>query len=48
VENAALVGRAARNIVLVYVDVRGLCRPVAVKRMTKSWVKEQIAAAQRR
>jgi hypothetical protein len=47
-ENAALAVRAARNIVLVYVDVRGLCRPVTVKRMAKSWVQEQIAAAKRR
>jgi spartin len=44
-ENAALAGRTARNIVLVYVDVRGLGRRVIVKRMTKSWVKGRIASA---
>jgi len=43
-ENAALAGRTARNIVLVYVDVRGLGRRVIVKRMTKSWVKGRIAS----
>lgn len=44
-ENAALAGRTARNIVLVYVDVRGLGRRVIVKRMTKTWVKGRIASA---
>jgi spartin len=44
-ENAALAGRTARNIVLVYVDVRGLGRRVIVKRMAKTWVKGRIASA---
>lgn len=42
-ENAALAGRTARNIVLVYVDVRGLGRRVIVKRMAKTWVKGRMA-----
>lgn len=44
-ENAALAGRTARNIVLVYVDVRGLGRRVIVKRMAKTWVRKHIANA---
>ena len=44
-ENAALAGRTARNIVLVYVDVRGLGRRVIVKRMAKTWVRGRIADA---
>jgi len=44
-ENASLAGRAARNIVLVYVDVRGLGRRVIVKRVAKQWVKGRIASA---
>jgi len=44
-ENAALAGRTARNIVLVYVDVRGLGRRVIVKRMAKTWVRGRIASA---
>jgi spartin len=44
-ENAALAGRTARNIVLVYVDVRGLGRRVIVKRVAKTWVKGRIASA---
>jgi len=44
-ENAALAGRTARNIVLVYVDVRGLGRRVIVKRMAKNWVRGHIASA---
>jgi spartin len=43
-ENAALAGRTARNIVLVYVDVRGLGRRVIVKRMAKTWVRGRIAS----
>ena len=42
-ENASLAGRTARNIVLVYVDVRGLGRRVIVKRVAKQWVKGRIA-----
>jgi spartin len=42
-ENAAIAGRTARNIVLLYVDVRGLGRRVIVKRMAKRWVKGRIA-----
>lgn len=41
----ALVGRTARNIVLVYVDIRGLGRPVMVKRVAKTWVDGRIASA---
>jgi spartin len=44
-ENAALAARTARNIVLVYVDVRGLGRRVIVKRATKAWVKGRVAKA---
>jgi len=44
-DNVALAGRTARNIVLVYVDVRGLGRRVIVKRMARSWVKGRIASA---
>jgi spartin len=44
-ENVALAGRTARNIVLVYVDVRGLGRRVIVKRMARTWVRGRIASA---
>jgi spartin len=46
-ENVALVGRTARNIVLVYVDVRGLGRRVIVKRVAKTWVSGRMASARR-
>jgi hypothetical protein len=44
-------GPTARNIVLVYMDVRGLGRRVIAKRIAKTWVKGRVAedaAAQRR
>ena len=41
----ALVGRTARNIVLVDVDVRGLGRRVIVKRVAKTWVSGRMASA---
>lgn len=44
-ENAALAARTARNIVLVYVDVRGLGRRVVVKRATKAWLRGRVARA---
>jgi spartin len=44
-ENVALVGRTARNIVLVYVDIRGLGRPVIVKRVAKTWIDGHVASA---
>jgi spartin len=47
-ENLAIVGRTALNIVLVYVDARGLGRRVVVKQMAKSWIRGRIAAARRR
>jgi len=43
-ENAAIVGRTVRNIVLVYVDVHGLGRRVIVKPLAKTWVKGHIAS----
>jgi spartin len=42
-ENAALAASTARNIVLVYVDVRGLRRRVVVKRVAKTWARGHVA-----
>lgn len=44
-ENAALAAHTARNIVLVYVDVRGLGRRVIVRRVAKAWAKGRIESA---
>ncbi|KAI0303527.1 hypothetical protein B0F90DRAFT_1809704 [Multifurca ochricompacta] len=41
-DNAALAARTVRNIVLIYVDVRGLGRRVIVKRTAKTWIKGHI------
>lgn len=43
-ENAALAGRTVRNVVLVYVDVRGFGRRALVKRTAKTWAKRRAAA----
>ncbi|KAH9038927.1 hypothetical protein EDB85DRAFT_2072605 [Lactarius pseudohatsudake] len=43
-DNAALAGRTMRNVVLVYVDVRGFGRRALVKRTAKSWAKGRAAA----
>ena len=42
-ENAALAASTARNIVLVYVDVRGLRRRVIVNRVAKTWTRRRVA-----
>jgi spartin len=44
-ENAALAGHTMRNVVLVYVDVRGLGRRAIVKRVAKSWAKGRVSKA---
>jgi spartin len=44
-ENAALAARTVHNVVLVYVDVRGLGRRAIVKRVTRTWVKSRVASA---
>jgi spartin len=41
--NVALAGRTARNVVLVYVDVRGLGRRAIVRHTAKTWAKGQVA-----
>jgi spartin len=53
--NAALAASTARNIMLVYVDVRGLRRRVIVRRVGKTWARghvtrtrEEDAAARRK
>ncbi|KAH9001574.1 hypothetical protein EDB92DRAFT_2051132 [Lactarius akahatsu] len=43
-DNAALAGRTMRNVVLVYVDVRGFGRRALVKRTAKTWAKGRAAA----
>ncbi|KAI0003387.1 hypothetical protein BJV74DRAFT_928258 [Russula compacta] len=47
-ENAVLAVRTVRNVVLVYVDMRGLGRQTVMKRVTKSWVKGRVPSAARR
>ena len=44
-ENAALATGGMCNVVLVYVDVRGLGRKAVVKRLAKSWAKGRVASA---
>jgi len=44
-DNAALAGQTMRNVVLVYVDVRGLGRRAIVKRAAKTWAKGRVAKA---
>jgi spartin len=44
-DNAALAGGTVRNVVLVYVDVRGLGRRAIVKRAVKTWAKGRVAKA---
>ena len=46
-DNAALAGGTMRNVVLVYVDVRGLGRRAIVKRAAKTWYKGRVAKAWR-
>ncbi|KAH8991080.1 hypothetical protein EDB86DRAFT_1636280 [Lactarius hatsudake] len=43
-DNAALAGRTVRNVVLVYVDVRGFGRRALVKRTAKTWARGRAAA----
>lgn len=43
-DNAALAASTMRNVVLVYVDMRGLGRRALVKRTAKTWAKGQTAA----
>ena len=43
-DNAGLAGRTMRNVVLVYVDVRGFGRRALVKRTAKTWAKGRAAA----
>jgi len=43
-DNAALAGQTMRNVVLVYVDVRGFGRRALVKRTAKTWAKGRTAA----
>ncbi|KAI9456681.1 hypothetical protein BJY52DRAFT_1204714 [Lactarius psammicola] len=43
-DNAALAGGTVRNVVLVYVDVRGFGRRALVKRTAKTWAKGRTAA----
>ena len=43
-DNAALAASTMRNVVLVYVDLRGLGRRALVKRTAKTWAKGQTAA----
>ena len=43
-ENAALAAGTMRNVVLVYVDVRGFGRKALVKRTAKTWAKGHTAA----
>jgi len=42
--NAALAAGMMRNVVLVYVDVRGFGRKALVKRTAKTWAKGHSAA----
>ena len=44
-ENAALATGAMCNVVLMYVDVRGLGREAVVKRVAKSWAKGRVVSA---
>ncbi|KAF8274247.1 hypothetical protein EI94DRAFT_1713959 [Lactarius quietus] len=44
-DNAALAASTMRNVVLVYVDVRGFGRKALVKRTAKTWAKGRTAAA---
>jgi spartin len=44
-DNVALAASTMRNVVLVYVDTRGLGRRAIVKRTTTSWLKGRIARA---
>jgi spartin len=42
-DNAGLAGRTMRNVVLVYVDVRGFGRRALVTRTAKTWARERAA-----
>jgi spartin len=46
-ENAALAARTMRNVVLVYVDMRGLGRRAIVRHAAKTWANGRIASARR-
>ena len=46
-DNAGLAARTMRNVVLVYVDVRGFGRRALVKRTAKTWAKGRATAAGR-
>ena len=44
-DNAALAASTMRNVVLVYVDMRGFGRKALVKRTAKTWAKGHSATA---
>jgi spartin len=44
-DNVTLAAGMMGNVVLVYIDLRGLGRRAIVKRMAKNWIKGHVARA---
>ena len=42
--STALAAHTARNVTLVYIDVRGFARKALVKRAAKSWIKAHVGS----